>query len=175
MRINVFSALMCLTLLGGCASHGVNTKPIESGPEPSSVPPNHNLAEFNACKDEALAVDKRAREQQSPPQYQRAAELFEHCVTTYSRYENAIDADVVIQLQALSILDYLKAGDVKSARAQLHVFKNGFPNHDLYLSDGSSFVDTLSLLLEQNNKAALLNTNAVVSSEWRRRRYWLHH
>jgi len=54
---------------------------------------------------------------------------------------------------------------------------DAFPDHDLYFSDGSSFVDSIYLLLDTaptaSNNRRLLNVNPTVSAERQRRDYWL--
>lgn len=171
MRTKGLSLILVSLLFGGCASNTVTTELTQ--PEPDLQ------AEFTRCRDQAMAMDASARQQQSAAQYHRAAALFERCVGSYSRFGNAISADDMMQLQALSILDYLKAGDVELAKTQLQVMRSAFPHHDLYLEDGSSFVDTMSLLLESENpqqtQRRLLNTNKTVAAEYRRRQYWLQH
>ena len=63
------------------------------------------------------------------------------------------------------------------AEQQLNAFKKKFPKRDLLLEDGSSFVDTIELIVglapkEQSAKGSLLNASTALKSELRRQQYW---
>ena len=169
-RIPTF--LLCTLIVAGCST------------QPAAPPPtDHHLdqirADFSQCREQAYDMDASARAQQSAAQYQTAAGLFQRCVENFSDYHQIVAAEDMLVLQALSVLDYLKAGNVESAREQLHVLRRAFPHHDLYLADGSSFVDSMALLLESSSdistRTQLLNTNRTLAKEFKRREYWLQH
>jgi hypothetical protein len=78
---------------------------------------------------------------------------------------------------ALGVQNHFKGGDVVKARANLEKFKATFADKDLYYADGSSFVDTMEILLGLRDYTALgefsvANVNSTVKSELRRVRYW---
>ena len=80
---------------------------------------------------------------------------------------------------ALGIQDYLKGGDVAKTSETLGKFRQAFPGKDLYYSDGSSFIETMSALLGQKEKSdygrfAMLNVNETLKGEMRRIEYWKH-
>lgn len=166
--------ILFVLMLGGCASQPI----VNQTTQPKSDHKQLVRNDFSQCQSEAMAMDRSAREQKSAAQYHRAAVLFEHCVKTFSNYPNVIPADEIMQLQALSILDYLKSGEIIKATNQLELMRTGFPNHDLYMADGSSFVDTITRLLTtdgSHSSKVLLNTSKLVNSEYQRSQYWLTH
>ena len=169
-RIPTF--LLCTLIMAGCS-----TQPVV--PPPTDHHGDQIRADFSQCREQAYDMDASARQQQSAAQYQTAAGLFQRCVETFSGYHQIIAAEDMLILQALSVLDYLKAGNVESAREQLSLMRRAFPHHDLYLADGSSFVDSMSLLLESSSDTSthsqLLNTNRTLAMEFKRREYWLQH
>ena len=76
---------------------------------------------------------------------------------------------------ALSVQNYFKAGDMDKARANLARFRQAFPENDLYYADGSSFTETMELLLGQRDlkgSFALLNVNDELKDEVLRIDYW---
>ncbi|MBA55691.1 MAG: hypothetical protein CMK89_14645 [Pseudomonadales bacterium] len=169
-RIPTF--LLCTLIVAGCS-----TQPV--APPPTDPHLDQIRADFSQCREQAYDMDASAREQQSAAQYQTAAGLFQHCVETFSDHHQVVAAEDMLVLQAMSVMDYLKAGNVESAREQLKLLRMAFPHHDLYLSDGSSFVDSMLLLLEfsseESRRHQLLNTNRTLAMEFKRREYWLQH
>lgn len=181
MRFHHYLLLLLCMAFGGCASqkpHTETTRTETTNAEPTK-PWQPISKEFEQCRSEAMAMDSSAQRQQSTAQYHRAAVLFEHCVNTYSIYAEDIPADDMIELQALSVLGYIKAGELELASRQLQLMQSAFPHHDIYLQDGSSFIDSMTLLLTANitnqTQQRLLNTSKAVTSEFKRRQYWLHH
>mgnify|MGYP000911623192 CR=1 FL=1 len=167
-RKTIIAPCMAL-LLSGCLMQPGNIE--------ANDPSEHIRAEFSQCRAQALKMDASAREHQSVAQYHTAANLFGRCVERYSTYTTVVSADEMLEIQALSILGFIKAGDLQSAEEQLQLMRDAFPEHDLYFSDGSSFVDSIYLLLDTaptaSNDRRLLNVNPIVSAERQRRDYWL--
>ena len=137
---------------------------------------------FIECKQSALDMDSSARQQQSIAQYSQAAELLSQCVESAAINPQAIPGDEVIPLQALVVVDYLKAGDIESAREQLAIFKEAFQGRDLYFSDNTSFIETAEMLIESPDKTrsqqryrSVLNARGAAVDELKRREYWVAH
>ncbi|HAU29159.1 MAG TPA: hypothetical protein DCW68_03500 [Rhodospirillaceae bacterium] len=181
-RMATLPVLGLSLLLGACAMDGMFM------PEESSPPPALDAAwqadaqrrdamvlVFGACRDDAVLMDSQARVAGDPAKYLASARLLETC-------EAELDADVAMQMvdarmraMALSIQDNLKGGDVAAARAGLSRFAQAFPGQDLYYADGSSFLDSFSVLLDgrqSSGEMALANAGADVKSEMRRLRFW---
>ena len=81
-----------------------------------------------------------------------------------------------MQNYALSIQNYLKAGNLKLASNNLGKFKNKF-SKDLIYSDGSSFIENMDTVLDFSNEKngldiAIKNSNKKIKSELKRAWYW---
>jgi hypothetical protein len=130
---------------------------------------------YETCVEKAYDLDRSARESASPAQYLASARLIDRC-------ESELDAGVVgledqrMTAYALSIQNYLKAGEVARARNHLDHFRAAFPNRDLYFADGTSFIDTMSVLLGTTSTSpaalATLNINAGLRDDIKRAHYW---
>ena len=67
--------------------------------------------------------------------------------------------------------------DASSARENLEAFKRAFPDKDLYYADGSSFRETMGVLLGQADSKdfgqfAVLNVGRPLKDEMRRMDHW---
>ena len=77
---------------------------------------------------------------------------------------------------ALSIQNFIKAGDIENGKKNLIKFKKIF-DKDLTYKDGSSFIENIETLLnysnpENNLNSALINNSKIIKSELRRIQYW---
>jgi len=174
-RLRLLCVLIVSALLSACASPGQQ--------QPSSVvaPARDETVQstFLACKQDALALDASARKQQSSAQYLAAAKTLNQCLLEIDSHRSDIPIDERMKMHALTVLDYLKGGDVAQARVQLTAFEMSYPNNDLYFDDYTSFVDSFRVLLSNNSTRMAngnpLNINPILKSEQNRRRYWLAH
>jgi hypothetical protein len=136
------------------------------------------FAEYQACKEQALSLDASAREQKSPAQYATAARILDRCAAE-GEQAGSVPSEELMQLRALSVLTYIKAGEIETAKDQFLVFRNRYAGHDLYFSDNTSYIDTIDVLLwtgvTKPSEASVLNARSEVLSEERRRRYWASH
>ena len=78
---------------------------------------------------------------------------------------------------ALSVQNHLKGGDIAKARENLDAMRASFPKRDLFYSDGSSFTDSMSVLLgeidvKRTGHLTLYNIPDDLRSELLRARYW---
>lgn len=162
-------------LITACASH--NTPPYQDeGPQLQRVAEAAVMADFEACRSDAMILDGSARKQQSTAQYLSAARSLDRCLSVLEPYSDGVDEELRMQLHALSVLDFLKGGDVVRAHGQFDSFQFQFPGKDLYFADNTSFVDTLSVLLgsvpADAERGMLLNVNPALRSELNRSRHW---
>ena len=128
---------------------------------------------FAECQDQALTLDRSARQQQSVAQYALAANQMLGCVNQAS---SDVSQSSLMRLHALAIVDYLKAGEVQQAQQHLVAFTQSYPDQDLYFNDAYSFVDTMSLLLQASSvQPSLSNARKETLRELQRRDYWLQH
>ena len=77
----------------------------------------------------------------------------------------------------LTIQNYLKGGDAVAARRNLDRFRQAFPDSDLYYADGSSYIATMEVLLDQRDtkefgQFAVLNVSGSLKDEMRRMHHW---
>ena len=78
---------------------------------------------------------------------------------------------------ALSVQNHLKGGDVAKARENLDRFKSAFEGKDLVYADGSSFTETMEILLGLRDRSdvgefSIVNVGESLKAELRRVRYW---
>ncbi|MBV1920529.1 MAG: hypothetical protein KUG73_07580 [Pseudomonadales bacterium] len=142
------------------------------------------MAQFLGCKQGGLLLDQSAREKKSSAQYAASAKTLDQCLTDIDEYRDVVSVASIesieqrMQVHALMVLNYFKAGDIKSAKLQLRAFELSYPGRDLYFSDYTSFVDSLTLLLGVDSLHSLegrrkvFNVNPTLASEVSRYRYW---
>ena len=134
---------------------------------------------YRACVDDAVKLDTEARAQGHPGGYIASARLIEKCEAELGPEAVTVAQEERMRAYALSVLNYLKAGDVRSSRANLETFKRTFAGYDLYLANGASFTDTMELLTGGKSvpnpyEVSLLNVNRDVKAELQRVRFWKH-
>ncbi len=81
---------------------------------------------------------------------------------------------------AVASLNFLKGGDLERARTGFETFKSHFGGRDLHFADGSSYNETMDMLLglsEPQSVGALsvANVSPALKTELRRVRYWERH
>jgi len=135
------------------------------------------MREYRECATQALQLDEQARLSKSAAKYIASANLISKCETEVGPEAADIAPEERMRLYGLSIQNYLKGGDIVQARGNLERFEEAFPNQDLYFSDGTSFIETMSALLGREEstsfgKYSMLNVNNELKSEMRRVNYW---
>ncbi|MCW9035535.1 MAG: hypothetical protein OQJ97_15050 [Rhodospirillales bacterium] len=135
------------------------------------------MRDYRKCKDEALNLDQKARASGEAARYLSSARLLEKCEAEIGPDAAGAAKGERLRAYALSIQNYFKGGDVAKARENLQKLKQAHPRADLYFADGSSFVETMEVLLGMKDKGAIAkfsvaNVNGELKSELRRVRYW---
>lgn len=135
------------------------------------------MREYRACRDEGLELDKQARASGNSGSYRASAELLDKCETKLGPEAAGVATDERMRAYALSVQNFLKAGEIERAGQNLQKFKEAFPGKDIYYQDGSSYIETMEILLGQRDPSALapfasLNVNSTLKGELRRIRYW---
>ena len=138
------------------------------------------MREWRSCRDDALQLDTQARQEGSVARYLASARLLDTCEAELGPEAKSLAPEERMRAYALSIQNHLKGGDVGAARQNLETFKTAFAGHDLYLKDGSSFVETMEILLGLKSRSAVgevsvANVSGDVKSEMRRNHYWQRH
>ncbi|MEG3766412.1 hypothetical protein [Alteromonas sp. 14N.309.X.WAT.G.H12] len=132
------------------------------------------------CVAHAQKMSEHAEYSQSPAQHLGAANAMQHCIANpLPANLSDKDSEQIMQVMAISVLSYLKAGDMNGAAAQFRRFDTQFPAQDLYLPDFTSFRDTATALLAgaslQPQILASLNISRNLRLEIERQQYWLTH
>lgn len=135
------------------------------------------MREYRACRDHALELDREAQLNHDPAKYLASARMIEKCEAELGPDVADVAVDERMRAYALSVQNHLKGGDVEQARVNLDKFTGTFNGQDLYFADGSSFVDTMEVLLGQRGAGSIgrysdANVNRELKSELRRIRYW---
>lgn len=138
------------------------------------------MREWRQCRDDALVLDEQARTRSSPAKYLASAEQLTQCETQVGPDAANVARDERMRAYAVSIQNYLKGGDVAKARENLEKFKTHFSEDDLYFADGSSYIQSLEILLGLKDRTAvgelsMANVSAELKAELRRARYWQRH
>ena len=132
---------------------------------------------FRSCRDQALAMDAQARSNASTAQYLASANLLSKCEGEVGPEIAHLGKNERIHAYALSVVNYVKGGDVATAATNLNNFKQAFPNQDLYFADGSSFIETFEVLTGQHNGEPIgmlsaLNISRDLKREMNRKQHW---
>lgn len=168
---------IALLAVSACTMNSTSNPVEEAGFRQSRYQEMMRIESFEACRDEALSMDRQARGRDSAGAYITSASVMEKCEADLAGQTRGVPEGDRMRLGALATLNYLKGGDAERARRSLDSFKANFPERDLYFGDGSSFVQTAELLLGRTENIgfgafAALNVNSDVKNEMRRMTHW---
>lgn len=132
------------------------------------------------CRDQALLLDRQARDAGLPARYLASAKALEACEASSGPEISALNTQERMRAAAVASLNYLKGGDLERARSGFETFKSHFGDGDLHFADGSSYNETMEMLLslsEPQSVGALsvANVSPALKTELRRVRYWQQH
>ena len=135
------------------------------------------MREYRQCRDDALNLDTQARKEGSSARYLSSARLIEKCEAEVAASAAKAGENERMRAYALSIQNYFKGGDIAKAQQNLENLKTAFPGKDLYFPDGSSFVETMEVLLGMKDRSSIGQFSAVnviqgLKAELRRVDYW---
>jgi len=135
------------------------------------------MRDYRDCRDHALELDREAQTNHDAAKYLASARMIEKCEAKLGPDVADIAVDERMRAYALTVQNHLKGGDVEQARVNLDKFTSNFEGQDLYFADGSSFIQTMEVLLGKRGTASLgrysdANVNRDLKSELRRVRYW---
>ena len=175
-RAAIMSGLLGLTVLVGCVpattggGEGIGYR--QARFEEISA-----MRSYRSCVDDAMKVAEDARRQGHAAGYSRSARILEKCEADLGPEATTLAQEERMRAYAVSVLNYVKAGDLASARKNLDTFKASFDGHDLYLPGGSSFIDTMTLITaskEHNrpHKIAMMNVSQDLRAEIQRVGFW---
>lgn len=132
---------------------------------------------YRSCVEDAVTQAESARKRANAAGYLGSARLLEKCESDLGPEASQLASEERMQAYALGIINYIRGGDIASARKNLDVFKKAFPGQDLSLPDGASFIDTASVLTagvgaEKADELALMNVSRGLRGEFNRARFW---
>ena len=135
------------------------------------------MREWRTCRDDALALDASAAGEAAAARHGASARMLEGCEATLPASVKARNREKRMRAAALAVQNHLKAGDVTAARESFSRFREGFPRAELRLADGSSFAESMALLLgladrDDPGALALADIGDPLKAELRRLRYW---
>lgn len=174
-RASLFGA--ALLGLGACVTNGATTSYEGIGFREARFNEISAMRTYRACRDEAVAMDEQARSDGSRGRYLASAQLLEKCESELGAEGRGVAVDERMRAYALSIQNYFKAGEMEKARQNLARFRQAFPESDLYYADGSSFTETMEVLLGRRDTKsagsyAMLNVSEALKDEMRRIDHW---
>jgi len=170
---------LCLALvtLTGCQS----TKAAEGiGFREARFQKMQSQQAYRTCVADAITLNEEARKSRTSAQYLASARLLEECERGLGPHADGSMDEERMRAYALSVQNYLKGGDIDSARTNFEALGDAFPKRDLFYPDGSSFRDSMALLLgvvDPNKIGALMTRNISheLRSELLRAKYWKRH
>jgi hypothetical protein len=161
--------LAVLTLVSACSSTN------QSGQSLAKIH-KQNQVEFNQCQTHVLDMDTSAKKNQSLAQYLTAATAGTSCLQAVIPGNPLVSTEQKMQLHAMTVLDFVKGGDIGKARSGLGRFEVAYSGKDLFFTDNTSFIDTFSLLLHEKDikhNGVHLNVNKHLVNELKRKQTWL--
>lgn len=186
----VISSVMLLSACMSSPSTSIDSTSIESNAiEPSN---NNMLFEganayskstehtnvFTRCKSTADGMALSATKNKSQAQYLNAAKVYRTCSANHQvSSQDPSKTSLTMRLYVLSTMNFIKGGDLNSAKNMVERFKQRFPQQDFYFANYTSFLDTAEALLHSENTSAqllaTLNISAGLRQELLRKDYWL--
>ncbi|MGL1958190.1 MAG: hypothetical protein OCD00_12825 [Colwellia sp.] len=132
------------------------------------------------CVQNAMAVEHQASISHSTAQYLAAANALTTCIADLTIEKTSPEQQKnVMQLHAITTLNYIKGGDIAKAKQMLEHFQHKYPQQDLYFDDYTSFLDTATALLSSESLTTLqlasLNISRTLRDEIELKHYWLTH
>ncbi len=135
------------------------------------------MRDYRNCRDHALELDREAQMNRDAAKYLASAQMIENCESKLGPDVAGVAEDERMRAYALTVQNHLKGGDVEGARENLDKFAANFDGRDLYFADGSSFIQTMEVLLGKRGAGSIgrysdANVNKDLKAELRRVRYW---
>lgn len=129
-----------------------------------------------ACFTQLREQQQNMGEHSNPAQHIALADRASRCIKNLRLHPKHPDNQRAMQLSALAVINYIKAGDSERAEMAFERFRHQFPQQDLLYADYSSFVDTITALLNYDTLAShqirMLNINESMRDELSRQYHW---
>ena len=140
----------------------------------------NEMKAWRDCQEQALKLDKNARINGRASQYLASAKALKLCETSVSSQTGGVNTQERMRSIAVASLNFLRGGNIEQARSTFEDFKTYFKGKDLRLSDGSSYIETMKMLLGMDEPTSIgalsmANVNPSLKAELRRTKYWERH
>lgn len=146
-------ATLLAAALAGCATPPRSAPPAEGiGYREARFEEMAAMRAWRDCRDEAFELDRSATGSGSAHRYLASARLLERCEANLGAAARIVAREERMRAYAVAVQNHLRGGDVAAARRALASLEDAFPDADLYLADGSSVVDSLSVVLEVDDR-----------------------
>ena len=137
------------------------------------------MRQYRNCIEDAYSVAEDSARTGQAAGYRTSATIIDKCEADLGPEAQNLAPEERMQAYAVGILNYIKAGDIQKANANLNTFKTAYAGYDLYLPSGASFIDTMSVLTEQSRapsrqKLVMMNVSQDLRAEMQRARFWKH-
>ena len=137
----------------------------------------NEMKAWRSCQEQALKLGETARSNGSASQYLASAKALKLCETSVSSQTAGINIQERMRSIAVASLNFLRGGNIEKARSTFEDFKTHFKGNDLRFADGSSYLDTMKMLLGMDEPTSIgalsmANVNSSLKAELRRTRYW---
>jgi hypothetical protein len=139
---------------------------------------SNTLRSYNKCIDDGKSFDLLAasKKEEADSLYNKSAKILNDCDDLIQNNLYVVNETERMKIAALSIQNYIKAGNIIQASMNFQKFQNNF-NTDLIYKNGSSFIENVESILVHNDanisgKFALINNSKVIRSELNRINYW---
>ena len=165
-----------LTISGCNINNGYKNAKIENAVK--NVKVSSTLRSYEQCIVDGKNFDSLAitNKDQAESLYNKSAKILTDCDHLISNNSYLINEEERMKNFALSIQNYLKAGNLINASVNFKSFKNNF-HKDLIYPNGSSFTENIESLLSHDDQKpslqfTLLNNSKIIKSELKRIKYW---
>jgi len=175
-----FIAVSAALLSTGCSSTPQNASinsPL-SKMKDNPIVEAPSIERLNAeCHSKVLERENSVGDSSDIAQQIALANAASRCIENKSFFPQHPDNQMAMQLNALAVVNFIKAGETQLAEQSLAQFRKQFPQQDLLFADYTSFVDTAVALLQHSELSAhqlsVLNINKSLRLELKRNDYWL--
>ncbi len=173
-------ALSAALLLTGCNSTAqkASVDPLQGRLNSNTLIEASNIQRLDTeCHAEVLQRENSVGNSADIAQQIALANAALRCIENKSFFPQHPDNQMAMQLNALAVVNFIKAGETQMAENSLAKFRQQFPQQDLLFADYTSFVDTAVALLQHSelsvHQLSVLNINKALRHELKRNDYWL--
>lgn len=137
-----------------------------------------SLRSYDKCIEDGKSFDNLAstKNEGADSLYNKSAKILNDCDFLIQDNPYMVNETERMKNAALSIQNYIKAGNLVQASLNFKKFQNTF-NKDLIYRDGSSFTENVESILSHKDQNvsgtfALINNSKIIRSELKRINYW---